>query len=147
MKRRILAFLGSVLLPLGGLYFPFALVGGVLLTLGVKSFLEDRQGLFKPFALGVALAILGGYWAKGVLDEEGLRLLKMLPTAVVSTVGLYLQFLSYEYISRRFGVDNLFLGGVMLVIGSSTFWFYVGFIPLVVGTVLIAYSFWRLKDV
>ena len=143
MRRGYLAFAGSVLLPLGGLFFPFAVIGGLLMTISVRMFL-GREHL-KPFALGMLLAILGGYWAKMVLDEEGLNLVKMLPTAVVSTVGLYMQFLSYKEIARMFNVDTLFLGSLLLVIGSSTFWFYVGFVALAVGTLLVAISFWRLR--
>lgn len=143
MSRGYLAFFGSLLLPMGGIYFPLTLVGAVLFFLGVSGFVKQDRELSKIFFIGLSLAILGGYWAKKVLDEEGLRLLYMMPTAFVSTTGLYLQSLVYQRIGEEFDRESLTLGGVLLVVGSATFWFYLGFLPLVIGTVLIAYSFWR----
>jgi len=138
-----MAFIGSVLLPMGGIYFPFALIGAVFLSVGISRFVRENFGVF---LLGLLLAILGGYWSKRVLDTQGLELFRMLPTAFVSTIGLYLQYLVYETIGEKYKVDTLTLGALLLVIGSATFWFYVGFLPLAVGTVLVAYSFWRLRD-
>ncbi len=146
MSRGYLAFIGSVLLPLGGVYFPLTLLGAVFFFFGVSGFVGQDRKLSKTFLVGLALAIMGGYWAKRVLDEEGLNLIYMLPTALVSTVGLYLQYLAYQRIGDEFNMQSLNLGGIFLVIGSATFWLYVGFLPLTVGTILIAYSFWRLRN-
>lgn len=86
---------------------------------------------------------MGGLWAKHVLDSYGFDIKRLLITAFVSGVGLYIQSRCYSALARVKGKEILELGGILLVIGSATFWFYVGFIPLALGVLLIAYSFWR----
>ncbi|MCS7307832.1 MAG: hypothetical protein N3C57_03420 [Aquificaceae bacterium] len=136
---------GSLILPLGGIHYFFAILGGVALWYGVSrllnlAYLEDRKSIF---TFGLLLAILGGMWAKYTLDNYSFNITRLLLTSLLSGFGLYLQSLCYTALARVYHKELLELGGILLVIGSATFWFYIGFIPLSVGVILIVYSFWR----
>ncbi len=145
LEPQSFALAGTLLLPLGGLSWVFALLGGLSLMYGMAGLLERSSlgELKKTFGLGLLLAIVGGLWAKHVLDAYGFDIKRLLITAFVSGVGLYIQSRCYSALARAKGKEILELGGILLVVGSATFWFYVGFIPLALGVLLIAYSFWR----
>ncbi len=145
LEPQTFALAGTLILPLGGLHEVFAVVGGLALMYGMAGLLErvSLGELKKTFGLGLLLAIVGGLWAKHVLDAYGFDIKRLLITAFVSGVGLYIQSRCYSALARVKGKEILELGGILLVIGSATFWFYVSFIPLSLGVLLIAYSFWR----
>ncbi|RMH79475.1 MAG: hypothetical protein D6674_07625 [Acidobacteria bacterium] len=145
MRISSIALVGVILLPLGGLSYTLGLIGGLVLAMGVRGLLKEEglKYLEKPFYLGLTLAILGGFWARHVLLEEGFDHLRLLLTSLVSGTGLYIQSLCYSALARIRNMEHLELGGIMLVIGAFTFVFYVGFIPLAIGVLLLAYSFWR----
>ncbi|MCS7262828.1 MAG: hypothetical protein N3C13_05620 [Aquificaceae bacterium] len=139
------ALVGTLLLPLGGLHYFFVLAGGFALLYGMaglleKASLEDKK---KLFGAGLGLAILGGLWAKHTLNQHGFDVPRLLLTSLISGFGLYLQSMCYTALARVHKKELLELGGLLLVVGSATFWFYVGFLPLSAGVLLIAYSFWR----
>ncbi len=145
IEPQTFALLGTLLLPLGGMHEVFALFGGLALMYGMSGLLDRASlgELKKTFGVGLLLAIVGGLWAKHVLDSHGFEVKRLLITAFVSGLGLYLQSRCYGALARISKKDLLDLGGILLVVGSATFWFYVGFLPLVLGVVFIAYSFWR----
>ncbi|MCS6957798.1 MAG: hypothetical protein RMK75_04995 [Aquificaceae bacterium] len=145
MKPDELAFSGTIILPLGGFHYAFGLLGGLLLLLGVWSLLDRHSlgELKKTFGVGLLMAILGGFWARYVLDSYGFEIKRLLLTALISGLGLYLQARVYATLSRVEKKELLELGGILLVVGSATFWFFIGFLPLALGVLLIAYSFWR----
>lgn len=145
IKPQTYALVGTLLLPLGGVSWIFVLLGGLALMYGMAGLLERAYHgeLKKTFGVGLLLAIIGGIWAKHVLDSYGFDVKRLLITAFISGVGLYLQSRCYTALARVEKKELLELGGVLLVIGSATFWFYIGFLPLALGVLLIAYSFWR----
>lgn len=145
MNSSKIALLGVLILPFGGLSYILGLVGGLVLAVGMRGVLREAglRYLEKPFYFGLALAILGGFWARYVLLEEGFDHLRLLLTSLVSGTGLYMQSLCYSALARSKDMEHLELGGILLVVGAFTFVFYVGFIPLVVGVLMLAYSFWR----
>ncbi len=145
IKPQTYALAGCLILPLGGIHWIFAILGGLSLLYGMAGLLE-RYGLEedkKRFALGLLLAIVGGLWAKHVLGEYGFDIRRLLITSFVSGLGLYIQSGVYSKLARLTNKELLEMGGILLVVGSATFWFYLGFIPLAFGVLLIAYSFWR----
>ncbi|MEJ5338237.1 MAG: hypothetical protein ACK42C_09415 [Aquificaceae bacterium] len=139
------ALAGTLLLPLGGISWFFVLPGGLALMYGMAGLLERASlgELKRTFGVGLLLAILGGMWARHVLDNYGFEVKRLLLTALISGVGIYMQSRCYSALARVEKKDLLEMGGVLLVVGSATFWFYLGFLPLTLGVILIAYSFWR----
>ncbi|MFN4013186.1 MAG: hypothetical protein ACK4KZ_04970 [Aquificaceae bacterium] len=145
LRPQSYALVGCLLLPLGGISIIFALLGGLALMYGMAGLLE-RSGLEhlkKRFAFGLLLAIVGGLWAKYVLHNYGFEVKRLLITSFISGIGLYLQSEVYSALAYAQKKDLLALGGVLLVVGAATFWFYVGFLSLAFGILMIAYSFWR----
>lgn len=145
LRGHTLALIGTLVLPLGGLSWFFALVGGFSLFYGITKLLEGTglNHLKGRFGTGLMLAIAGGLWAKHTLENQGFDTFRLLITSLVSGIGLYMQSSVYSALAHVENKELLELGGILLVIGASTFWFYVGFIPLAVGVLLLAYSFWR----
>ncbi|MCS7196131.1 MAG: hypothetical protein NZ827_02550 [Aquificaceae bacterium] len=139
------ALAGTLILPLGGIHDLLVLPGGLALMYGVWGLLKKSSlgALKNIFGLGLTLAILGGLWAKYTLDLYGFAIKPLLLTSLVSGLGLYLQSLCYTALAKVNKKEFLELGGILLVVGSATFWFYLGFLPLTLGVLLIAYSFWR----
>ncbi len=145
LKPQTYALVGCLLLPLGGISIVFAFLGGFALMYGMAGLLERANlGHLKTrFSFGLLLAILGGLWAKYVLDNYGFEIKRLLITSFISGIGLYIQSQVYSTLGYVEKKDLLALGGIFLVVGSATFWFYVGFLPLAFGVLVIAYSFWR----
>ena len=145
MKPKYYALIGSLVLPLGGVSWIFVFIGGFSLLYGVLKLLEELS-LYKlktKFAYGLLLAILGGMWARHTLACCGFDIKRLLFTSILSGTGLYFQYEVYEKMAKAKGCEELMWGGLLLVIGAATFWFLVGFIPLVLGVLLIAYAFWK----
>ncbi|MFN3947243.1 MAG: hypothetical protein ACK4LA_04060, partial [Aquificaceae bacterium] len=115
LKPQSYALAGCILLPLGGISVIFVFFGGLALMYGMSGLLE-RAGLGhlkKSFAFGLLLTILGGLWAKYVLDNYGFEVKRLLITSLISGVGLYIQSQAYSALGQAEKKDVLALGGIL----------------------------------
>lgn len=143
LSYRKQAAIGTLLLPLGGISLIPLVIGAFFLLKGMLGLLSKSgiADLRKTFTLGLMLAIAGGLWAKHTLENHGFDIPRLMVTSLVSGTGLYLQSKAYSALARVEGTESLELGGILLVIGAATFWFYLGFLPLTFGVILLFYSF------
>ncbi|SHK34409.1 hypothetical protein [Thermocrinis minervae] len=143
---RYLGIAGVFLIPLGYYHVLFSLIGMVCLGIAMKDLL-DRAGhgdYYIKYLIGLAPAIVGGYWLRGILGEEEIGLLYLTLFTVLVVGGIYLQSVGYAKVSEHFKSDELALGGYLLTVGSALALFYVGLPIMALAVLLMAYGFYRI---